>query len=112
LAERQREKAAILAALNAEGLLPSGMPADVTHVPAMTWELARAIHLYLARTPAWLVLVNLEDVLGTRVQTNVPGTVDQHPNWRRKLTTTVEELIRDDRFEQLAAELRSRRSLV
>ena len=112
LAERQREKAAIMAILNSEGLVPPGLLNDSAHVPAMTWELARTIHSYLARTPAWLVLANVEDVIGTRVQTNVPGTVDQHPNWRRKLTLTVDELMRDDRFEQLAAELRSMRSLV
>ena len=112
LAERQREKAAIIAALHSEGLLPAGLPSDWAHIPAVTWELVRAIHIFLARTPAWLVLANVEDVIGTRLQTNVPGTVDQHPNWRRKLTLTVEELIRDDRFAQLAAELRSMRSLV
>ena len=112
LADRQRERASILAALHSEGLVPSGLLGDVAQSPAMTWELAKAIHIYLARTPAWLVLVNVEDVIGTRVQTNVPGTVDQHPNWRRKLALTVEEMIRDDRFEQLAAELRSLRPLV
>ncbi len=112
LAERQREKAAILAAVRSEGLLPPGMADDVAQVPAMTWELTRAIHLYLARTPAWLVLANVEDVVGVRSQTNVPGTVDEHPNWRRKLPLTIEKLICDDRFEQLAAELRSWRSLV
>ena len=111
-AERQREKSAILAALHAEGLLPPGLPYDAAQVPAMTWELTRAIHAYLARTPAWLVLANIEDVIGTRAQTNVPGTVDEHPNWRRKLMLPVEKLIHDDRFKQLAAELRSMRSLV
>ncbi|MDX2251015.1 MAG: 4-alpha-glucanotransferase [Nitrospira sp.] len=112
LAERQREKAAIMAALRSEGLWPPGLPGNAAHGPAMTWELARAIHVYLARTPAWLVLANVEDVIGARAQTNVPGTVDEHPNWRRKLIPTVEELIRDDRFKQLAAELRSLRPLV
>ncbi|MBH0193681.1 MAG: 4-alpha-glucanotransferase [Nitrospira sp.] len=112
LAERQREKAAIMAALRSEGLWPPGLPDDAAHGPAMTWELARAIHVYLARTPAWLVLANVEDVIGARAQTNVPGTVDQHPNWRRKLRPTVEELIRDDRFKQLADELRLWRSFV
>jgi 4-alpha-glucanotransferase len=112
LAERQRDKSAILATLQAEGLLPPGLPDAVAQGPAMTSELARAIHVYLARTPAWLVLANVEDVIGTRAQANVPGTVDEHPNWRRKLRLTVEELIRDDRFEQLGAGLRSLRSLV
>ena len=108
LAERQRDKARILAALKFEGLLPPGVSDD----SAMTWELAHAIHQYLARTPAWMVLANVEDVIGLRVQTNVPGTVDQQPNWQRKLNVTIEELMQDVRFAQLAEQLRSARTLV
>jgi 4-alpha-glucanotransferase len=108
LAERQRDKARILAALKFEGLLPPSVSND----SAMTWELAHAIHQYLARTPAWMVLANVEDVIGQRVQTNVPGTVDQQPNWQRKLNMTIEELMQDVRFVQLAEQLRSARTLV
>jgi 4-alpha-glucanotransferase len=109
-AEREREKAWILAALKSEGLMPPDVPDDPARTPVMTWEIAHAIHQYLARTPSWLVLANVEDVIGMRSQTNVPGTVDQHPNWRRKLSLTVDELMQDARFEQLAARLRSERS--
>ena len=112
LAERQVDKARILAAVRAEGLLPQGMPEDPAQIPVMTTELMTAIHLYLARTPSWVVLANVEDVLGERAQTNVPGTVDQHPNWSRKLSRTVEEMARDARFDTLAAQLRSARPLV
>lgn len=112
LAERQRDKAGILAALKSEGLLPPGVSDDPAMMPVMTYELAEAIHRYLARSPAWLMLANLEDVIGAREQTNLPGTVDRHPNWRRKLGVTVEELTRDIRFERLAAQLRPERGPV
>ena len=102
-AERRREKTGILAALKSEGLLPPGVSEDPTQTPTMTTELMEEIHQYLARTPAWIVLVNIEDVIGTRCQTNLPGTVDQHPNWCRKLSLTVEDLIQDSRLERLAA---------
>ena len=111
LAERQADKARILAALQSEGLLPPGVSDDPALTQVMTWELAHAIHRYLAHTPAWMVLANIEDVIGLRAQTNVPGTVDQQPNWRRKLNVTVEDLTRDVRFAQLAAQLRPVRSL-
>jgi 4-alpha-glucanotransferase len=71
-----------------------------------------SIHQYLARTPSWIVLANIEDIIGSRVQTNLPGTVDQHPNWCRKLDLTVEEMTQDARFERLAALLRLTRPLV
>ncbi len=105
-AERQREKSGILAALKAEGLLPSCVSDDPVHTPTMTPELVACIHQYLARSPAWMVLANLEDLIGTRVQTNLPGTVDQHPNWSRKVGVTVEDLAQDARVERLAALLR------
>ena len=112
LADRQVDKARLLAALKAEGLLPAGLSDDPVHIPLMTPELAVAIHVYLARTPAWLVLANVEDVIGERAQTNVPGTVDQHPNWYRKLSRSVEDLLQDPRFEALAARLRAARPVV
>ncbi len=110
-AERHREKAGILAALNAEGLLPPGVSDNPSHIPTMTKELMEQVHQYVARTPAWIALTNLEDVTGARLQTNMPGTVDQHPNWCRKLTMSVEELVQDPRFERLASQLRLTRPL-
>jgi 4-alpha-glucanotransferase len=111
-AERHREKAGILTALKSQGLLPAGVSEDPAQVPIMTTELMEGIHQYLARTPAWMVLANIDDVIGTRVQANLPGTVDQHPNWCRKLSLPVEELAQDSRFERLAALLRLTRPLV
>jgi 4-alpha-glucanotransferase len=111
-AERQIDKARLLAALRTEGLLPNGVSEDPAQSPVMTAELMAAIQLYLARTPSWVVLANIEDVLGERAQTNVPGTVDQHPNWSRKLRWSVEEMMRDSRFDTLASQLRSVRPLV
>lgn len=110
--ERHRDKAGILAALKAEGLLPSEGSDDPAQTPTMTTELMESIHQYLARTPSWIVLANIEDIIGSRVQTNLPGTVDQHPNWCRKLDLTVEEMTQDARFERLAALLRLTRPLV
>src|SRR5690606_7656307 len=69
----------------------------------LTPELARAIILFLARTPSRLLLVDLADVLGELEQVNVPGTVDEHPNWRRRLPVELEALERDSRLVDLAA---------
>ena len=43
-------------------------------------------------SPIWrgprarLGLVQIEDVLGESEQANLPGTIDEHPNWRRRLS--------------------------
>jgi 4-alpha-glucanotransferase len=105
--ERQRDKGRMLAALKQEELLPIGMSDDPAAVPAMTPALCQAIHSYLARTPAWLVLANVEDGLEEISQTNLPGTVENHPNWRRKYASRVDTLIDDERLRELGSTLRS-----
>ena len=109
--ERQRDKGGILSALKREGLLPNGVTDDLASTPAMTTELCHAIHLYLARTPSSIMLANLEDGLGELSQTNLPGTVDSHPNWTRKYPIPVGELLSDPRLQQLGAVLRLTRPL-
>lgn len=47
-------------------------------------QLHAAVHAYLARAPSSLMAVQLEDLLGQTEQANMPGTVSEHPNWRRK----------------------------
>jgi 4-alpha-glucanotransferase len=54
--------------------------------------------------------VTLEDVIGEREQANLPGTVETHPNWTRKLSAPLEDLRKDLRFRQLAAALGSFRT--
>ncbi len=51
---------------------------------------ARSAHAFIARTPAKLAAVQPEDVLGMLEQANLPGTVAEHPNWRRKLPLALE----------------------
>jgi 4-alpha-glucanotransferase len=109
--ERQRDKVRILNALQHERLLPTGMTENLATAPTMTTELCHAIHLYLARTPSYLVLANLEDGLGELSQTNLPGTIDSHPNWTRKYSIPVDHMLHDERLRQLGAVLRSTRPL-
>lgn len=101
--ERTRDRGHILGALSGAGLLPSGVSDQPDSVPVMTPALCRAIHVYLATSPAWVVMANLDDVIGEVTQMNLPGTVDAYPNWSRKLSLSLEELQRDERVQALAA---------
>jgi 4-alpha-glucanotransferase len=40
---------------------------------------------------------------------NVPGTTDQYPNWRRKLSMTLEEMFADVRVNRLIKDINRRR---
>jgi 4-alpha-glucanotransferase len=45
-------------------------------------EFTVALYAYLTRTPAMLVGVSLAEAVGERRPQNMPGTVDEYPNWR------------------------------
>ncbi len=108
---RAQDRARLLLALRHEGLLPEGTSVQPTSLPDATQAFVDAVYAYLARTPCWLVGVQLEDVTGQVLQVNVPGTTeDRFPNWRRKLGVGVEELASDARWGSLAAVLRAERS--
>lgn len=48
-------------------------------------ETADDVHRFLAETPARLIALQIEDILGVADQPNLPGTVYEYPNWRRVL---------------------------
>jgi 4-alpha-glucanotransferase len=70
---------------------PSYAPDDIAAVAA-----------FLGATPSRLAVIALDDVLGVRDQINVPGTVDQHPNWRRRLPVALENMETHDGLERVA----------
>jgi 4-alpha-glucanotransferase len=72
--------------------------------------LAIATYRYLARTPACLVFVQLDDAVVSFDQVNLPGTVLEYPNWRRKMAIEVEALAAHPTVCAIAAELRAERT--
>src|SRR5262249_44481022 len=47
---------------------------------------------FLADTPSRVLMVTLEDALGQLDQVNLPGTINEHPNWRRPYAVALDEL--------------------
>ena len=103
--ERKRDCGRLLAALQRESLLPPELGPDPQWPVPMTQNLAMAVQEYLARGPSRVLVVQLEDVFGSREQVNLPGTVDQYANWRRKLPVPVEQWESDGRFAEFARRL-------
>jgi 4-alpha-glucanotransferase len=84
-----------LAMLAHEGLLPAEPGPDLGRRPSASaasaasvsaGEFTIALYAYLTRTPAMLIGVSLADAVGERRPQNMPGTVDEYPNWRIPLT--------------------------
>ena len=49
-----------------------------------------AVAGFLARTRSRLLAISLEDLLGVVDQPNIPGTVNEHPNWRQRLPVAID----------------------
>jgi 4-alpha-glucanotransferase len=89
---REHERQAILERLASEGVLPSA------EEPESGAALRGAVHEFLSRTPAALVGVSLDDLLGEAEPVNVPGVPpSEFSAWTRKLAVGIEELARDPR---------------
>jgi (1->4)-alpha-D-glucan 1-alpha-D-glucosylmutase len=95
----------------ARALAGSGLLSGASTAVASPAALADAAHAYLARSPSLIMMVQPEDALGVAEQANLPGTVRGHPNWRRKLPETLEQMERDPRMEGLCAMLARERTL-
>src|SRR5262249_5918570 len=63
---REQDQEKLIEALRAEGLEVSSNGAPI-----------EAIYRHLARTPAKILMVQFEDLLGITEQMNLPGTIDQ-----------------------------------
>jgi 4-alpha-glucanotransferase len=63
---------------------------------------------FAAQSPAAMTLIPIEDVLGLAHQPNLPGTVDEHPNWRRRLDWPAAQVLDPPRVRARLEALRER----
>ena len=103
-ARRAEERVALVNAFIDAGQLPAdanGGAADELPEHVLT-----AAYRFLASTPSVLVGVRLADLVGPDGQTNVPGTMEEHPNWRRRGRLSVEDIASVDAFQEVTAAIR------
>lgn len=91
-AERTAAKVALLKRLDAEGLIGDEKWPELASAAELPVSLAAALHRFIAATPSLLALVQADDLTGEQDAVNLPGTVDERPNWRRKLSQQVGHL--------------------
>ncbi len=65
-----------------------GKPGDPPAAPPVDAMIAR-----VAGAPCPLAIVPIEDLLGLEEQPNLPGTIDEHPNWRRRMDAPTPALL-------------------
>ncbi|OHC78332.1 MAG: 4-alpha-glucanotransferase, partial [Rhodospirillales bacterium RIFCSPLOWO2_12_FULL_58_28] len=81
---RAKDRILLAAALNDHDLLPSDFPGEDISEQDAARQLIVAMERFLARSPSLLLKINLDDLLEETDQINLPGTVAEYPNWRRK----------------------------
>lgn len=105
--ERDHDREQLLSALRSEGLSPARPSAPLDPYTA---ELGHALHVYLARSRAVMVALQIEDLLGMVDPVNVPGTSSEYPNWRRKLNADIEDMMARSDFATQFDEINRARS--
>ena len=86
--ERATEKTRLWQAFDAAGLVEGSPPP-----PDRAGPVADAALAYVGMTPCPLAIVPIEDVAALVEQPNLPGTTDEHPNWRRRMPEATGSLI-------------------
>lgn len=100
LHERKQQKQGIVDSLHRYRCLPSRVGNQGGRF-GMTPVLRQSIYRYLASCYSALFGVQPEDWLDMVQPVNVPGTSTQYPNWRRKLSRTLDEIFVDPTISRL-----------
>lgn len=87
-AQRETERAALWAAFRFSGAADGEAP-DRTEAKAV----ADAAAAHIGTAACALVILPIEDALALTEQPNLPGTRDEHPNWRRRLDGPAANLL-------------------
>jgi len=99
--ERTRDRQALLDALQDAGLADATLDVDALFIAA---------HAFLARSRAALATVQIDDLTGETTPVNVPTTSDDYPNWRRRLSQTLEQIAAGPRLAAIAQLFKAERS--
>lgn len=88
----------------------SGSASGAMPPPEDAETIADALAAHLGSTQAEMALLPMEDALALDQQPNLPGTTDEHPNWRRVLPGEAATMLGDEAVAARLARLHHRRS--
>ena len=87
----------------------AGAAERVQPPPSGAEEAVDAAVALVAGSGCELAIVPLEDLLGLVEQPNLPGTIDEHPNWRRRLAAAPDVMLEAPRVARRLERLRRER---
>lgn len=110
LKERQFERKDLKIALNDAGATPCDPVPSAAAPDSELRKLVVGAHRFIAKTPSVMVAVRLADMTGEKQPTNIPGTSDSYPNWKPKLSVSVEDLVNVPLVQEIAGVMQEERS--
>lgn len=105
---RHENKQHILDTLHAHHSISENISYDVHHV-GMSTELNFGMQTHMAGGSSALLSLQLEDWLEMDKPVNIPGTFNEYPNWKRKLTHNLEDIFEMSKVKDVTAQLTQRR---
>ncbi len=109
ISDRHQSKQMMLNSLFGHQALPSHISECVDFV-GMDRDLSFGIQQHLAHAKSLLLSLQLEDFLEMDKPVNVPGTSDEYPNWRRKLSCDLDDIFSQPQIQQLSKNISDARS--
>ncbi|MGK6325139.1 4-alpha-glucanotransferase [Sphingomonas sp. DT-51] len=87
-AQRSKDRGRLWGAFTDAGVADGGEPATDDTRPVVD-----AAVTFVASTPCALAILPMEDLVGLVEQPNLPGTINEHPNWQRRLPEATADLL-------------------
>ena len=107
---RSSDRAKFLINLAHVELLPEGYDLDPAKVLELDWSLISAGQMFLAKTPAKILLVAMGDLLQIEEQAEPPSLINQS-FWTMRLTYDLETIVASQKIENLFKDLCQERGL-
>ncbi|MDD2877738.1 MAG: 4-alpha-glucanotransferase [Acidiphilium sp.] len=92
--------------------LESGAGQGAMPAPEAGDAIADTLAVHIATAASDLVILPIEDALALDEQPNIPGTIDEHPNWRRRLPSEAASILDQSKVAMRLAALDRRRKQI
>lgn len=109
--DREESKQGLLEGLHHYDCVPKKLGNKAAQLE-MSPVLNHGLQYYIADSASALLGLQPEDWLDMAAPVNIPGTTNEYPNWRRKLTVSLEGMFADSDVNGLLNELDRRRKKV
>ncbi len=105
---RYNDQQRILDSLHGLGSVPDSVSRDARNCP-VTPELLNGLQVHMCKGSCTLFSTQIEDWIGMDKPVNVPGTSDEYPNWRRKISKNLDQIFSDPAVRDLLAKMTAAR---